>query len=560
MAIINIEILINNHTLYNYYTNFNIDKIKKSVRKYMIKGKGENKLHYLTGQVASNVKDPTYFKYCSQCLKEDIEEYGPFWRTYHQLPSVFICLKHCIYLEDSTFHFRHLDSKFADLSQNNCLSTGNRNENSLTRVNIDLIRFFAEESYKITTKDYNFDQTRLLEIYRYLLNEKGYLKTNGTVNQIELGEDFIRFYGVEFLRLMQSLPSGRDGKCWLRAITRKHRRSFHPIRHLLLIRFLGHSVDTIYQCVSVPYKPFGEEPYLCLNPAANHYLKPVITDLKVTTCYDTKRPVGTFSCSCGFIYSRRGPDQIPEDKMKIGRIKQFGDVWFEKLNHLINIEKLSYRATARILKVDTKTIIKYANKEVPLIQEIEVESNIDLKNQWQELKCDYPELSRTELRMKNASLYMRLYRSERDWLFNNSPQIIIKENENKRVNWEERDFLILEEVKNAVIELGRSDKPVRVTLTIIGKAINRLSLLEKKLDKLPLTKEYIESVTESVEEFQKRRIKWAVDQLYNEDLSLWKVKRFAGIRESFYSKFDSEINHIIEIKLSNQNVLIEYTE
>lgn len=140
---------------------------------------------------------------------------------------------------------------------------------------------------------------------------------------------------------MQSLPSGVDGECWLRAITRKQRKSFHPVSHLLIIHFLGESVDTIYVHHNTAYNPFGIGPFLCLNAAAEHYLKPVITDLKVTTCSDTKKPVGTFHCLCGFVYSRRGPDVTTEDKLKIGRIKEFGDTWFEKLDHLINQEKLS---------------------------------------------------------------------------------------------------------------------------------------------------------------------------------------------------------------------------
>lgn len=545
------DYLINNHTLYNYFTNFNSNSIKQSVKGYMLKDNGNNKVHYLTGQIANSVKEPTYFKYCPECLKRDIEVKGEsYWRTYHQLNSVFVCLEHNELLEDSSVYFRHDNSLFNNPSIENCIVTKNKSKNGITNVNTYLLRVIAEESYRITNRNYNFNQSKLLDIYRYLLQSKGYLKPNKTINQIKLREDFIKFYGINLLELMQSVPTGVDGSCWLRAITRKHRKSFHPVRHLLFIQFLGESVDTINLYEKKVYLPFDKGPYLCLNAAADHYLKPVITNLKVTTCYDTKRPVGTFSCTCGFVYSRRGPDLIQDDKKKIGRIKEFGDIWLYKLNYLINVEKLSFRACARILNVDTKTIIKYANNKIKRNKEFSTRLNNEIKNLWLELMNKFPELSRTDLRKINPSLYMKLYRSDKDWLFENPSKKLKSKSENRRINWNERDFEILEEVKKATSKLNNMNRPTRITLSRIGKLINRLSLLEKKLDKLPLTKKFLNEVCESVEEFQKRRIKWVVEQLEIEELSLWKIKRMAGLKEG--NKLDSEIKNQINFAYSIQ--------
>ncbi len=548
---------INNHTLYNYYTNFNTDTVKTAIKGYMLKGNGENKLHYLTGQVASTVKEPMYFKYCPKCWKEDTDKYGEtYWRTYHQLPSVFVCLEHMSFLEDSSEYFRQMDSQFVYPNIDVC-SLNEKKVEELSKVNLQLILSIAKESYKITARNYNFSLDKLLAIYRLHLRVNGYIKADGNINQIKLREDFINFFGSDFLKLMQSFPSGIDGECWLRAITRKHRKSFHPVRHLLLIHFFGESVDTIYRHHNPSYSPFGTGPYLCLNAAAEHYLKPVITDLKVTTCRDTKKPVGTFNCQCGFVYSRRGPDVTTEDKIKIGRIKEFGEIWFEKLHHLIDQENLSYRACANILKVDTKTVIKYAKSKEKLKIKVNDEKD-EFKNLWLELRSKYPESSRTQLRKINSSLYMRLYRFDKEWLLENSPAKVKQKNNLKRVNWHERDLQILEEVKQAVNELRSSNKPIRLTLSKIGMTIRHLSLLEKKLHKLPLTKEYIDDVSETIEEFQKRRIKWSIEELDSEELSLWRVRRRAGIKTSFYPKLDHEIYLNIEAKLSVLKGLREF--
>ncbi|WP_445250989.1 MULTISPECIES: TnsD family Tn7-like transposition protein [unclassified Microcoleus] len=37
---------------------------------------------------------------------------------------------------------------------------------------------------------------------------------------------------------------------------------------------------------------------------ADHYLKPVVTNLAISRCCDTKKPVGTFRCLCGMIASQ----------------------------------------------------------------------------------------------------------------------------------------------------------------------------------------------------------------------------------------------------------------
>lgn len=53
--------------------------------------------------------------------------------------------------------------------------------------------------------------------------------------------------------------------------------------------------------------------------------------------------------------------------------------------------------------------------------------------------------------------------------------------------------------------LNSEGKPERITISKIGKKIGRLSLLEKHLDKLPLTKDYLQKHIESVEDFQKKK-------------------------------------------------------
>lgn len=103
-----------------------------------------------------------------------------------------------------------------------------------------------------------------------------------------------------------------------------------------------------------------------------------------------------------------------------------------------------------------------------------------------------------------------------------------------RVNWHERDRQILSQVQDAVRSLLVTNEPERISFSRVGKTIGLLGLLEKHLDQMPITKAYLESVVETVEEFQMRRIKWAIHKLdeYGEEIMRPKVVRVGALREN----------------------------
>ncbi|MFH4130121.1 TnsD family Tn7-like transposition protein, partial [Acinetobacter baumannii] len=135
---------------------------------------------------------------------------------------------------------------------------------------------------------------------------------------------------------------------WLKVLLRNSKRHVHPFRHLLFMHFIKQNIETL-QDIPDYTNAFGEGPFPCLNKAASHYKEYVIPGVKVTKDFKSKNLIGTFTCSCGFIYARKQTT----DRFEIGRVEQFGDVWQRKLQQLKN-ENLSIRAIGRILGVDSK--------------------------------------------------------------------------------------------------------------------------------------------------------------------------------------------------------------
>jgi len=277
------------------------------------------------------------------------------------------------------------------------------------------------------------------------------------------------------------------------------------------------------------YKPFGNGPWICLNPAAEHYQQKVITDLTVSTCEKTKEVIGTFSCSCGFVYTRRADESDPN---KISRVKQYGEVWERECLRLAN-EGLSLREIGRRLHADPMTVKKHIRGKEVKDGRRDLERERD-RTEWLSLQQQHPNFSKTELRKLNLALYARLYRKDRIWLNEHSPEPAQKKTRNIRVDWNQRDLEVLAKVQHAVSRILESDgKPKRLTVGRIGTIAGVTALLEKHMNHLPKTKKYLERTVESEEQYRLRKIHWAMEELkrQGEPLQEWKVLRKAGIRK-----------------------------
>jgi hypothetical protein len=158
---------------------------------------------------------------------------------------------------------------------------------------------------------------------------------------------------------------------------------------------------------------------------------------------------------------------------------------------------------------------------------------------WNEMKSSYPELSKTELRKINKKIYIWLYRHDKEWLDSNSPSRKKIVYINNRVNWKNRDKEILEKVILVVNEIITSkDKPERVTISKVSKKLGMSAIMEKHLDRLTETKAYLATVTEDIEAYQIRRVKWVAEYLNSqgEELIEWKIFRIAGLKPTCSEK------------------------
>jgi hypothetical protein len=558
-----VEELIERYTLYPFYSVF-LPPIRANQVKESMKAEWGGDIHTRAGIMASSVTMPRYFRFCPNCLKEDLQKYGEaYWHRLHQTPGVLVCPIHAVMLQDSTVPIQGFNKhEYQAASLDDCPITSN--QQIYSNDTLEKFWLLAKDiswlmNIKLAAKKPDWFRRR----YVALLIEKGLATATGRVHQKKLLDNFVFFYGREMLEALDSMVDYEEEHNWVFGITRKHRKSFHPVRHLLMMRFLAGSIEEFFN-IDYDYKPFGDRPWLCLNAAADHYLKPVVTELAISLCCDTKKPVGTFRCSCGMIYCRTGPDETEDDKYRIGKIKAYGQIWEHKLRELVEVQRLGLRATARQLKVDTRTVNRYALRlkldpswqsahDNELVQshkqpESDVnstcESQMRHREKWLTLQLEHPEASKTTLRQMAPATYARLYKNDREWLNQNSPTLRVPVSCNNRVDWQQRDKLVLAQAKDVVQLLLKAEVPIRVTLGRIGKTLDLQALLEKHIDKMPLTKVYLESVIESIEDYQIRRVKWAIAKLeeQGEEVKPWKVIRLAGLREDYSQKVKAALD------------------
>jgi len=544
------------HTFFGYYTHFTDVATRQKTMNLMLHGGNTKVVHLMIGMMASAIKEKAVFQYCPACVAEDIKHYGEtYWRMSHQLPGLLVCTKHQSFLQSSSVLFRPNNKHAYDAATlQSCPPVVKVTMPSVNQDSFDHLVAISQGLEAVARIESQIGSMSVQQIYQIALKKHGFATVNGRVDQQFLAEQFQSFFGQSVLSMLQSEISPDNDWCWLKSLTRKHRKVFHPIRHILMMRFLGIDLADLAESARTMYRPFGDGPHLCLNTAADHYREPVVTKLTITHCSDTKRPVGTFTCSCGFSFSRRGPDVVPEDRFKIGRIKQFGAIWINQLEHLIKKEQVSFREAARRLRVDTQTIIRqyrklptvgHDKKEQPAFELLE-----DKKQEWMLFHEEHKGGSICQLRELRPALYAWLYRHCKEWLLGfsyvNRRQVVFRP-----AIWSKRDEELHNEV-NRLLNTWEQDenvKPVRITRSRIGNLLRKKAWIEKHIDKMPKTKSLFAQVCETTEQYQIRRICWAGDLLRKNrpEIAEWELRRLAAVPKRSGERVENIIQQVIKL-------------
>jgi len=495
------EYFINYHTLFPFYAAFiSLDRAEEIID-LMKNGKGD--VSYIKiGLVSNSIPLNKYFKFCPKCFKEDIDTFGePYWHRVHQVTGVLICPKHKIPIYNSKDLIRGGNrQRFIIPSIENCIVEEKiEYPHKLTEKMI----WMAKDSEILLRGNYDFRlQEWFKSQFRARLIEKGYARLNNYIHQKKLREDFINFYSEEYLDIVQASVS-TTSQNWLSSMVRNNNRNTYVLRYLLLARFLEIPIDTLFN-----------------------------------------KKIGLDS---------------ENDDLKENNIDAYQELWEEKLKELVKLN-LSIREIAATLNSTPKTIRKSIDKldikpfwkyngggrylKKRYIDTDEFKTKLKTsREQWLELLDKYPNKSSNKIKQNNQALYRWLTKYDIEWLRSHARS---GESRPNIVDWEKRDAELVEKV-NLVVEEMREGKPERITWTTIGSRLGVSGWLSKRKDKLPQTKEYIDSVKESLGDFHIRRIKWAIDELEKNDkeITFWNLSETAGVKPRYMESITEDVENIL---------------
>jgi hypothetical protein len=544
--------LIDNHTLLPFYAPFLPPERLRHLREDM-RGRNGPAIYRRSGVMASQVSSPGWLRLCPHCVEEDRRLFGEcYWHRVHQAPGVEVCPVHEVRLCQSTVRTQNVKTRYAFVPAESVAQALDQSASSEAPDEI-LLKIARDAYWLLNSRGLSQSLKALNARYHKKLSALSFTSYRGRTDVNALLESFRSCYHSDLLRLLQCELEEHVNANWLLRLVRTPRNAQHPLHHLLLIHFLGYTAETFF-ILDVERKPFGQGPWPCLNPASNHYRQSQIEKCSINySQHVSGKPVGTFSCSCGFIYTRTGPDTSTENRFKLSKVKAFGHIWENRLRALWVDETVSLRGIARQLGVDPLTVKRQATRlgllfprpvcqSLPLKETQQLQPRITSEPElvqreayratWLAAMRDNPAAGVKILRNKVGGIYTWLYRNDLLWL---KEHMLFRKKAKPslpRVDWNKRDRQLAESVKVSALRLiSAPGPPVRVTISSIGGDIGQRALLQQHLDKLPLTTHVLADLVETREGFAVRRIQWAAIQYRHEGFrpQRWELIRRAGV-------------------------------
>jgi len=149
-------------------------------------------------------------------------------------------------------------------------------------------------------------------------------------------------------------------------------------------------------------------------------------------------------------------------------------------------------------------------------------------------------------RQENPALYARLYRKHLAWLMQvNAENPALYASTNKRVDWNDRDRQTAKKLMQIITALEEDLSLPRLSQSFLLHQLQNTASIEKNLNKLPRCRTILKYYSETILEYQIRRLSVAVIKLCADDQDL---KRWSLLRQSGLS--DERITEIANIFLN----------
>lgn len=538
-AWITVDGLIDDHTLLPFYQPFVPPNRINQIRKDMRESRG-GALHARIGVLTNSVRDQN-LRFCPACVQKDRSTFGEtYWHRLHQLPGIDICPEHQVFLEDSSEHpcpqtrkgsFVTAEQSITDI-QVRKLDKSNRDQHVYLKLAQDA-RWLLDHP--------NFASTHSLdELYSRWFYTRGLSWFSGQVKVTVLCEQIKSHYSPALLNRFNCVTDRWNN--WVRKLIHEMDRAHHPVEHLLIIQFLGLSIEEFFEPPPLR-SPFGDGPWPCLNPTSTHFRNRVINEYELISSKQRKTSTAVFECSCGLIYYRNDRRSSVNNHGQAAGFLSITSSWLKALKR--EKESFSNAELAERFCTSHKTILNLLFRAefiaidgtAPTSEQVfrvgfpNRNSNPAQRNKnretWLKRRAENPDLTRSVLQKRYAGLATWLANYDRKWFEKHLPPRRKQAGPPPRFNWPEQDELLAQAVrKQADLIRLAPGKPVRISFTSLGRQIGKLAVVTKRGHLVPLTKQALSDVAETAEDCAVRRVNWASKTLREEGInpSKWQIR------------------------------------
>lgn len=538
------------NTIFPLYSVF-LSKNKHNIVINYMKEKGSDKIYHNLGISTSKIDKRKGYRYCPLCAAEEVNLYGEvYFHRMHQVQGVLVCEKHeCRLLDYEEEYKSEIEFTRFEYENVQIIKKPIYYEKNINKVLVQIaraVKYIIQLEYLKYSREYVLDK-----LYK-LLDSKDYLTINGGIKQTALTLDFKNYYEEKLLVLLNSQVN-LDKSDWIRSIFTKARCSSQPIRTILLILFLtNNQIDKFFCETKKEELTFGEGPWPCLNPICDFYKKNIINTIKIEKAYKSRLHNGIFKCKyCGYTYRRKGPDKDIVDIYIKDKVLEFGPLWEKEFKKAVQRNDKKKDIKERFEVYDR--FIDYYKKNnsfIPRDHKTKLGNTQDnfekYTNNIKEYMKKNSKSSKSDI-MKHMSKEVGWLRyNYPEWLQENLPKASTRKNYSKKKDYKEFDDEMVEKVKNVYEQLIVVKKNRRITITLIERLLNEK--INRKIDRLPKTKAFLQEILENVDQYSIRRVREYCNELLEKSAYIARydiINRTAISRKLISNECKKEIDEII---------------
>ena len=494
-------------------------------------------VHLLLSAVHSSLPNPPFLRFCESCVSDDFSAYGvSYCHRTHQAPGVLMCPIHKTKLFNSVVErrLRSDRSTYHTLSEE-VVATGH--PVSLPEEGEKYLSQIAENTYfTLNESAVVGDLQRLHVRYRHFQRLRGWVDKSGRMQAQGLENAFVKYYGEAFLEALGTpVPNAGTGDSWGARLLQLPNRPHPPLRHFLIMSFLGCSSADVYTELrevgkDEPYSddlPLGMRDMVHPSPCRNPFCKKYDEE-KVRTASAPRgasRTVAVECPECRFAYD------FDANCPRIYAIRNGGPLWEEQVRQMIAEEDITKCQMADALRISPDTLDQVLqrfnitarewdglNKGVAWSDEarrLQFEKRQqEFRTKFLKVRETHPAFGRQELQRASPNVYKWLTKHDSVWFELSLPP---KKVRHVRHDWPVTDVQLAEQVPQIAHEIRtQPGRPRRVTRAAIWAKFNPPAYARRRQSQLPKTWAAATAAIETSEEWHSRRCAWIANQYVQE--------------------------------------------